>query len=72
MLLFNSRLRLFLGKFKSRWSRPFKLDKVYPYATVDLLDERTGREFKVNGQRVKQYWGESVARMKITTILINP
>ncbi|KAL5550314.1 hypothetical protein UlMin_000490 [Ulmus minor] len=72
VLLFNSRLRLFPGKLKSRWSGPFKLVKVYPYGAVDLLDERTGREFKVNGQGVKQYWGESVARMKITTILSDP
>ena len=72
VLLFNSRLRLFPGKLKSRWSGPFKLVKVYPYGAVDLLDERLGHEFKVNGQRVKQYWGESVARMKITTILSDP
>ena len=72
MLLFNSRLKLFLGKLKSRWSGPFKLFKVYPYGAVDFLDEKTGKEFKVNGQRVKQYWGESVARMKITTILTDP
>ncbi|KAL5549139.1 hypothetical protein UlMin_004370 [Ulmus minor] len=58
VLLFNSLLKLFPGKLKSRWSRPFRLIKVYPYGAVDLLDERTGREFKVNGQRVKQYWGE--------------
>ncbi|KAL5582272.1 hypothetical protein UlMin_014714 [Ulmus minor] len=58
VLLFNSRLRLFPGKLKSRWSGPFKLVKVYPYEAVDLLDERAGREFKVNGQRVKQYWGD--------------
>ena len=72
VLLFNSRLRLFPGKLKSRWSGPFRLVKVYPYGAVDLLDERSGLEFKVNGQRVKQYWGESMARMKITTILSDP
>ncbi|KAL5569350.1 hypothetical protein UlMin_025925 [Ulmus minor] len=65
-------LKLFPGKLKSRWSGPFKLIKVHPFGAFDLLDERTGREFKVNGQRVKQYWGESVARMKITAILTDP
>ena len=69
VLLFNSRLKLFPGKLKSRWSGPFKLIKVYPYGAVDLLDEKTGCEFKVNGQRVKQYWGESLAMMKITQLL---
>jgi hypothetical protein len=46
---------MFPGKLKSRWSDPFKLLKIYPYRAVDLLDEVTGQEFKVNGQRVKQY-----------------
>ena len=72
MLLFNSRFKLFLGILKSRWSGPFKLIKVYPYGAVDLLDEKIGCEFKVNGQRVKQYWGEFLARMKITTTLQDP
>ncbi|KAK2435447.1 hypothetical protein QL285_020504 [Trifolium repens] len=48
VLLFNSRLKLFPGKLKSRWSGPFKLLKIYPYRVVDLLDEGTGHEFKVN------------------------
>ncbi|KAL5568115.1 hypothetical protein UlMin_024690 [Ulmus minor] len=39
------------------------------FRAVDLIDEKTGREFKVNGQRVTQYWGESLARIKLTTTL---
>ena len=35
----------------------FKLIKVYPYGAVELLDERTGQEFKVNGHIVKHYMG---------------
>ena len=53
VLLFNSRLKLFLGKLKSRWFGPFKLIRVHPFGAMDLLDEKTGHEFKVNGQRVK-------------------
>ena len=49
------RLRLFPGKLKSRWSGPFKLLRINPYGIVDLLDEKTGHEFKVNGHRVKHY-----------------
>jgi hypothetical protein len=57
-LLYNSRLKLLPGKLKSRWLGPLKLLKICPYGVVDLLDETTGKEFKVNGQRVKSYWGE--------------
>ena len=57
VLLFNSRLKLFPGKLKSRWSGPFLVVKVYPYGAVDLREESSGREFKVNGQRLKHYWG---------------
>ena len=53
VLLHNTRLRLFTGKLKSRWSGPFKLLKFYPHGTVDLLDEQTSHEFKVNGHMVK-------------------
>ena len=49
VLLFNSRLKLFPGKLKSRWSGPFKLIRMHPFGAVDLLDETTSREFKVNG-----------------------
>ncbi|KAH9680288.1 hypothetical protein KPL71_026499 [Citrus sinensis] len=55
MLLHNTILRLFPGKLKSRWSSPFKLLKSYLHGAVDLLDEQTGHEFKVNGHRVKHY-----------------
>ena len=34
---------------------PFKMLKFYPHGAVDLLDEQTGHEFKVNGHRVKHY-----------------
>ncbi|KAI3719121.1 hypothetical protein L6452_20013 [Arctium lappa] len=55
VLLFNSRLRLFPGKLKSRWSGPFKVHKVHPYGAVDLINPEYGSIFKVNGQRVKVY-----------------
>lgn len=45
---------------KSRWLGPLKLIKVYPHEAVELLDERTGQEFKVNGHRVKDYIRASV------------
>ncbi|XP_024963575.1 uncharacterized protein LOC112503813 [Cynara cardunculus var. scolymus] len=50
-LLFNSRLKLFPGKFKSRWSGPFLIHKVYPYGAVDLINPE--KNFCVQGQRSK-------------------
>lgn len=65
VLLFNSRLKLFLGKLKSRWSGPFKLMRVYPHGEVDLLNERTWEEFKMNGKMVKAYHDESFHNTRI-------
>ncbi|XP_027337186.1 uncharacterized protein LOC113850860 [Abrus precatorius] len=46
LLLFNSRLRLFLRKLKSKWSRPFVVEEVSPYGAVLIADPKDGREFK--------------------------
>ena len=56
VLLFNSRLRLFLGKLKSKWSGPFVVSHVYSYGAVEVCNTR-GEKFKVNGQRLKIYNG---------------
>ncbi|KAG7594089.1 Retrotransposon gag domain [Arabidopsis thaliana x Arabidopsis arenosa] len=48
VLLFNSRLRLFPGKLKSRWSGPFTIKEVLPFGAVSLF-AKDGSEFKVNG-----------------------
>nr|GEY98898.1 reverse transcriptase domain-containing protein [Tanacetum cinerariifolium] len=55
VLLFNSRLKIFSGKLKTRLSRPFTITKVFPYGTVDL-SQPDGPNFKVNGHRVKHYF----------------
>ncbi|GJS92158.1 reverse transcriptase domain-containing protein [Tanacetum coccineum] len=36
VLLFNSRLKMFSGKLKSRWSEPFTITHVFPYGTIEL------------------------------------
>ena len=55
MLLYDSKLHLFPGKLKSRWTNPFIIHQVYPNGVVDLLNSKDGRIFKVNGQRLKPY-----------------
>ena len=48
VLLFNSRLRLFPRKLKSRWSGPFRVKQVFPHGVVELLN-KANKTFKVNG-----------------------
>nr|GEZ44354.1 reverse transcriptase domain-containing protein [Tanacetum cinerariifolium] len=56
VLLFNSRLKIFSGKLKSRWSGPFTISKIYPYRTAKLIHP-DGCNFKVNCHRLKHYHG---------------
>ncbi|XP_057755924.1 uncharacterized protein LOC130975109, partial [Arachis stenosperma] len=53
VLLYNSRLKLFPGKLKSRWSGPFLVTKVSQYGQVEIMEEKSQRTFTVNGQRLK-------------------
>ncbi|CAM8974106.1 unnamed protein product [Rhodiola kirilowii] len=54
VLLFNSMLKLFLGKLRSRWSGPFIVHKPYEDGHVELLNN-DGTTFTANGQRLKHY-----------------
>ncbi|XP_016440657.1 uncharacterized protein LOC107766393 [Nicotiana tabacum] len=55
VLLFNSRLKLFPGKLKYKWSGPFKVVNVSSYGAIELEFEDMTRTFKVYVQRVKHY-----------------
>ncbi|GJU18316.1 reverse transcriptase domain-containing protein [Tanacetum coccineum] len=59
VLLFNSRLKIFSGKLKTHWLGPFTITKVFPYGTFEL-SQPDGPNFKVNGHRVKHYFGEDL------------
>ena len=59
VLLFNSRLKLFPGKLKSRWSRPFTVMKVFPHGGVEVSHPEKGT-FTVATQRLKPYYGGEV------------
>ena len=54
VLLFNSRLRLFPGKLKSKWSGPYTLVSSTTFGAVTLRTD-AGEDFKVNCQRLKHY-----------------
>nr|GFB31768.1 reverse transcriptase domain-containing protein [Tanacetum cinerariifolium] len=59
VLLFNSRLKIFSGKLKTRWTGPFTVAHVFPYGTIKL-SHADGPNFKVNGHRLKHYFGGDI------------
>ncbi|CAN6691927.1 unnamed protein product [Malus baccata var. baccata] len=56
VLLFNSYLRLFPGKLRSKWVGPFVITNLFVHGAVQIKSLRTGQEFKVNGHRLKPYY----------------
>ncbi|XP_061351306.1 uncharacterized protein LOC133296360 [Gastrolobium bilobum] len=70
VLLFNSRLRLFPGKLKSRWSGPFVVRNMKSYGAVEISPLDSDRSFTVNGQRLKLYMGGAFDRGTTTVALV--
>ena len=58
MLSFNSRLPLFPGKLKSKWTGPYLITQLFPHGAVEL-ENKEGVRFKLNGQRIKIYLGHA-------------
>ena len=71
VLLFNSRLKLFPGKLKSRWSGPFKVTQVFPHGGAEIMHPEKGT-FKVNIQGLKPYFGGEIHANKQTIPLSVP
>ncbi|GJS13042.1 reverse transcriptase domain-containing protein [Tanacetum coccineum] len=55
VLLYNSRLKMYFRKLKSKWSGPNIVKIVNPYGAVEIIDKNKVN-FKVNGQRLKKYY----------------
>nr|GEX55565.1 reverse transcriptase domain-containing protein [Tanacetum cinerariifolium] len=64
VLLFNSRFKIFSRKLKSHWSGLFTIFQVFPYGTVEL-SQPDEPNFKVNGHRLKHYFGEDIPMLVI-------
>nr|GEX36026.1 reverse transcriptase domain-containing protein [Tanacetum cinerariifolium] len=60
-----------LGKLKTRWSGPFTITKVFSYGTVEL-SQPDGPNFKVNGHRVKHYFGGDVPQLVVPDLQTFP
>nr|GEX32694.1 DNA-directed DNA polymerase [Tanacetum cinerariifolium] len=71
VLLFNSRLKIFSGKLKTRWSGLFTITYVFPYGTEEL-SQPNGPNFKVNGHRVKHYFGGDIPSNVVPDLYMFP
>nr|GEZ72423.1 reverse transcriptase domain-containing protein [Tanacetum cinerariifolium] len=71
VLLFNSRLKIFSGKLKSRWSGPFTIFEIYPYSTAKLIHP-DGCNFKINCHRLKHYHGGDPPLLEIPDVTTFP
>ncbi|KAA3472278.1 Retrovirus-related Pol polyprotein from transposon 412 family [Gossypium australe] len=71
VLLYNSKLKLFPGKLKSRWSGPFMIKTIFPYGTIEVTHPTKGT-FKVNGHRLKLYNSTDIGDMREALTLHEP
>ncbi|RVW27966.1 Retrovirus-related Pol polyprotein from transposon 297 [Vitis vinifera] len=55
VLLYDSKLHLFPGKLKSRWTGPFIIHEVHPNGVVEVFNPTGNQTFKVNGHRLKPF-----------------
>ena len=55
MLLFNSRLRFFVGKLLSKWEGPYVIEEFYCSGAIKINNLEGTSPRVVNGQRIKHY-----------------
>ncbi|XP_027357430.1 uncharacterized protein LOC113866830 [Abrus precatorius] len=62
--LFNSRLKLILGKLKSRWFAT----KVFAHGSVEIQSDSTSKRFTVNGHRLNPFLQNSTTLKEVEEI----
>ncbi|MQL69214.1 hypothetical protein Taro_001497 [Colocasia esculenta] len=70
--LFNSRLRLFSGKLKSRQDGLYSVVKTCDNGAIMILDPKTGQSFTVKGQRLKHFFESPLFLKMDSTKLAEP
>ena len=70
VLLYNSRLKLFAGKLKSKWEGPYEVDEAYSSGAVKLKGKK-GTPWIVNGQCLKHYRADEVNQVE-EILLVSP
>nr|GEV90221.1 reverse transcriptase domain-containing protein [Tanacetum cinerariifolium] len=71
LLTASDHRKIFSGKLKTHWTRPFTITQVFPYGTVEL-SQTDGPNFKVNGHRLKHYFGEDIPPMVVLDLQTFP
>ena len=54
-MLYNSRLRFFIGKLLSKWEGPYIIEEVYHSGAIKINNTEGSNPKVVNGQRIKHY-----------------
>ncbi|KAL5565361.1 hypothetical protein UlMin_028525 [Ulmus minor] len=77
VLLFNSRLKLFPGKLRSRWSGPFTVNKVLPSGAIEVTHPSkgtfTGRaRLEGDFSRIQGGWFGKIQRILHTSPFLPP
>ncbi|XP_025678297.1 uncharacterized protein [Arachis hypogaea] len=70
VLLYNSRLRFMPSKLKSRWEGPYRVKKTERYGVFQLSHPSSPNIIKVNGHRLKVYYGEQIKDRKELEIIL--
>ena len=56
---------MFLCKLKSKWTCPYLITQLFLHGAVEL-ETKEGVRFKVNGQRIKLYFGHVESANEVT------
>ena len=64
VLLDSSRLRWLPSKLESKWTGPYLFTQLYRHGAVEL-ENKEGVRFKVNGERIKLYFGYTQSSNKV-------
>ena len=54
-MLYNSRLRFFVGKLLSKWEGPYIIEEVYRSGAIKINNAEGTNPKVVSGQRIKHY-----------------
>ena len=71
VFLFNSKLKLFPRKLRSRWFGTFEVTNVLPFGAIKVTHP-IKKTFKVNGQRLKPYIDGGFDKLKVSIPLRDP